>query len=188
MSTRIFLTGVSCVGKTTIGPELAAILGVAFVDLDEEIERFFKKPIARLQAETLTMASYRAKACQALRHVLARDHGHDCVLALPPSGLMDRYWSVVKKASATTVWLRDTPERILERLTFYDEQSRPIEKTLNEQERPLYLKEIKKDISYFRRSHQRAHVAVDIAGLGPRESAIKVKEAVESFLRSQRPP
>ena len=186
MTTGIFLVGVSCIGKTTIGAELATILGVAFVDLDQEIERFFGKPIARLQAETLTPSSYRAKACEALRHVLAQDHGHECVIALPPSGLMDRYWSVVKKANGTVVWLTDTPERILERLTFYDEDSRLIEKTLNDQEKLLYLKEIKKDISYFQRSHQRAHLSVDISGLGPHQSAVKVKEELELFLR--RPP
>lgn len=187
MSTRIFLVGVSCVGKTTIGAELAAILGVGFVDLDREIERFFGKPIARLQAETLTPYSYRVKACQALRDILAPNHSHDCVVALPPSGLMDGYWSVVKKANGTIVWLTDAPERILERLTFYDDESRPVEKTLDKQERPLYLKEIKKDISYFRRSYQRAHITVDIKGLGPREAAIKVKEAVESLSGSHRP-
>jgi shikimate kinase len=31
---RIFLTGVSCVGKTTIGAKLAGLLGIAFFDLD----------------------------------------------------------------------------------------------------------------------------------------------------------
>ena len=31
---RIFLTGVSCVGKSTIGERLAGLLGIAFFDLD----------------------------------------------------------------------------------------------------------------------------------------------------------
>jgi shikimate kinase len=46
---RIFLAGVSCVGKTTIGPKLAALLGYRFFDLDVEIERFYEMPIDRLQ-------------------------------------------------------------------------------------------------------------------------------------------
>jgi shikimate kinase len=37
---RVFLTGVSCVGKTTIGARLAQITDRAFFDLDVEIERF----------------------------------------------------------------------------------------------------------------------------------------------------
>jgi len=38
---RIFLTGVGCVGKTTVGRELSELLDVPFFDLDEEIEDFF---------------------------------------------------------------------------------------------------------------------------------------------------
>ena len=71
---------------------------------------------------------------------------------------------VVKKANGTVVWLTDTPERILERLTFYDKDSRLIDKTLNDQEKLLYLKEIKKDINYFRRSHRRAQIAGTLHG------------------------
>jgi len=39
---RMFLTGVSCVGKTTIGKKVAELLGIKFFDLDQEIERFFQ--------------------------------------------------------------------------------------------------------------------------------------------------
>jgi len=46
---RIFLTGIGCVGKTTIGSILSSRLGYRFFDLDEEIERFFGISIERLQ-------------------------------------------------------------------------------------------------------------------------------------------
>jgi len=39
---KIFLLGVSCVGKTTIGKRLAERLGYAFFDLDTEIEQFYR--------------------------------------------------------------------------------------------------------------------------------------------------
>jgi hypothetical protein len=94
---------------------------------------------------------------------------------------MLHYWNMVKRAKGTVVVLADTPERILDRIIFYDENSRPIEKTLNDREKRLYLNQIRQDISYFRRSYQKAHVTVDISGLGRRESAIKVKETLESF-------
>jgi hypothetical protein len=47
-----------------------------------------------------------------------------------------------------TVAVHDTPENILERITFYDIDSRRIDKHLTGEERILYLKEIKADISY----------------------------------------
>ncbi|MGD8649454.1 MAG: shikimate kinase [Desulfobacterales bacterium] len=46
---RIFLTGVACVGKTTIGKKIGELLGVRFFDLDNEIERFFDTSLERLQ-------------------------------------------------------------------------------------------------------------------------------------------
>ena len=38
---RVFLTGVGCVGKTTIGAKLADLHNCTFLELDQEIERFF---------------------------------------------------------------------------------------------------------------------------------------------------
>jgi len=36
---RVFLTGVGCVGKTTVGLRLAELIGLSFFDLDTEIEQ-----------------------------------------------------------------------------------------------------------------------------------------------------
>lgn len=48
---NIVLTGFMGTGKTTIGRLLAERLGRAFVDMDEQIEARFDKPIARIFAE-----------------------------------------------------------------------------------------------------------------------------------------
>jgi shikimate kinase len=85
---RIFLAGVSCVGKTTVGAHLAALRGVPFFDLDTEVEQFFQRPIARIQGECITMESYRRRASEVLAALLAQEHSLDGVIALPPSGLM----------------------------------------------------------------------------------------------------
>ena len=45
----------------------------------------------------------------------------------------------------------------------------------------LYLREIKKDITYFRTSYQRANLQVDISGLNVDQAARKVKEAIEEL-------
>ena len=73
-----------------------------------------------------------------------------------------------------TVAVHDTPENILERITFYDIDSRPIDKHLTVEERALQLKEIKADISYFKRSYERADLHVTITGLGPEASAAAI--------------
>jgi shikimate kinase len=149
---RVFLTGVSCIGKTTIGAKLAALLGYPFFDLDDEIERFFGISIERLQNKFLMMHSYREEASKALVHILTRADSEDSIIALPPSGLMGGFWRVVKKAKGTVIVLTDEPENILQRISFYDIDSRPIHKHLTEKEKRLYLREIKKDITYFRKT------------------------------------
>ena len=150
---RIFIGGVACVGKTTTGAKLADLLKWRFIDLDTEAEKFFGTSIERLQ------------------------ESRDCVIALSPRGLMGPCWRVIKKMKdAVIVVLNDTPENILNRITFYDIDSRRIKKVLSGEERRHYLREIKGDITYFRRSWQNANLIVDIAGCDANESARKVKE------------
>jgi len=106
---RIFLAGVSCVGKTTIGAQLAGLLQCRFFDLDIEIERFFGTSIERLRSRYLSPLDFRIAACQALKHVLSQEDSQSCVIALPPSGLLGGYWKVVNGArDAIIVVLRDT--------------------------------------------------------------------------------
>jgi shikimate kinase len=170
---------VSCVGKTTIGRTLAELLGVKFFDLDHEIETFFGMSIERLQAKFLTIHSYRKEAAKALVHLLSRPDSRDSVIALPPSGLMGGYLQVVKKSAGTTVALNDKPENILERIRFYDIDSKPIEKELTTDEKRLYRKEIKKDITFFCKTYERAHLQVDISDLNIKQAAGKVKDVLE---------
>jgi shikimate kinase len=183
---RIFITGVSCVGKTTVGSIVASRLGCRFFDLDKEIERFFGSSIERLQNRFLTVDSFRSEAAKALTNILARPESRDCVVALPPSGLMGGYLRVVKKAGGITVVLVDTPENILKRITFYDIESRPIDKRLTEKDKLFYLRDIKKDITYFRKSYDRGDLQVDVSGLSPEQATDRVIQSLENALCSQR--
>ena len=176
---RVFLTGVVCVGKTTVGAKLGGLLGCQFFDLDREIERFFGTSVERLRKRYLTPYSFRIEASKALKEIVSRgEDGQNCVIALPPSGLMDAYWRVVKSAKAAIVVLQDKPENILKRITFYDIDSRQIQKHLTEREKRLYLREIKGDMTYYGRTYKRATAAVDIAGLGPDDAAHRVRDAL----------
>jgi shikimate kinase len=96
---------------------------------------------------------------------------------------MDGCWKVVKGTrDAVAVVLRDTPENILKRITFYDIDSRRVEKDLTDHEKRLYLREIKRDIEYFERSFRRAHLSVDISGCCPDAASRKIRDALTSAL------
>jgi shikimate kinase len=181
---RILLTGVSCVGKTTIGRLLADRLGLPFFDLDEAVENHFGASIERLQARFLTGYGYRKEASVVLKHILTDNL--DCVIALAPSGLRDAYMRVIRKARCVTVVLEDTPDSILQRIVFYDIDSRLIDKTLSETDKALYRKEIAGDMAFFRKSYERADLQVHIGGLGAPESAERIAERLARVPRLMR--
>jgi shikimate kinase len=184
-SMRVFITGVSCVGKTSIGAILASRLGFRFYDLDVEIEGFFKTSIERLRNKFLTVESFRNEAIRVLMNILGNPESRNCVIALPPSGLMGCYFRALKKAGGTIAVLTDKPENILNRITFYDIDSHPLEKQLTQREKLLYLREIKKDITYYRKSYDRADLRVDISGMSAEAAAEKVQQSLKSFLSNE---
>ena len=134
---RVFLSGVGCVGKTTVGLRLAELMGLRFFDLDTEIERLFEMSIEQLHQKYWMPHDFRKEASKALSNILDKPESQQAVIALPPSGLMGGYLVVIKKTQGLKVALLDKPERILDRIVFYDVDSRPMDKRLTNEERPL---------------------------------------------------
>ena len=115
---QIFITGVGCVGKSTIGAIVAELLGIQFFDLDLEVEAFFKTSIERLQQRCFNMLEFREEAAKALADLLNRPESAESVIALSPAGLMGGYLKVLKKNNGIKVVITDKPENILERIRF----------------------------------------------------------------------
>jgi shikimate kinase len=178
---RVLLVGVGCVGKTTIGAILARRLGCPFFDLDAEIESHFGASIARLQGRFLTGYTYR-KECSVVLERIAVDNP-SCVIALAPSGLREAYLRIIRKVPCATIAIEDRPENVLQRITFYDIDSKLIDKPLGEEEKRLYLKEIKKDITFFRKLYERADLHADISGLDAEASAKLIEDLIKTSSR-----
>ena len=156
-----------------------------FFDLDDEIETYFQTPIERLQDRYPSIHAYHKEASKALIHLLYQAAARDGIIALPASGLMNPYWGIVQKANGIVIALEDTAENILKRITFFDKDSVPIMKVLTDQEKRLYLREIKLDTTYFKRSYKKAHLAVNIAGLDADLATVKVSEKLEAYLQTR---
>ena len=178
---KVFLAGIGCVGKTAVGVCLAQRLGCTFYDLDIEIEKHFGKPIERLRAEMPTPHRFRKQfASVVLANLIESAQNTPFVMALFPSGLMDNMWTILKTVDRVVVVLQDSPENILSRITFFDADSKPLVKTLSDNERQHHLREIKKDAAYFGRSFRRADMTVDINGLGIHATAAKVEQRLRN--------
>jgi len=77
---RLFLSGVSCVGKTTIGKQLAQEIGFKFFDLDYEVEIYYAQPIEFLQKDFFTMDAFRQKAAVVLEKIIDSNQDLCCRL------------------------------------------------------------------------------------------------------------
>ena len=161
---KIYIIGISCVGKTTIGGLLSDYLGFSFYDLDIEVQKYYQKPIEIIQNECFSMNGYRQKASVVLDKLFKSEN--DLVIAGTPSGLRDSYLQVYKKCKRKmdiiSINIIDKPENIIDRLTFYDVDSILLEKKLDEIEKKRYLKEIIKDFNYFKKSLSRADLQINI--------------------------
>ena len=159
----LYLVGISCVGKTTIGKMLAEKIGYSFFDLDKEIQNFYKKPIERIQDECGSMNEYRKKAAVVLDKLFSKKI--DAVISGTPSGLKFSYLKVYKQhknKELLSICLNDSFENILDRLTFYDKDSNPITLELDESKKKRYLKQIKDDYFYFKDSYDKADFQINI--------------------------
>ena len=56
---KIYLVGIGCVGKSSIGKLLAEELGFSFYDFDTEIEKYFGKPIEYIQEKHIFSYDFR---------------------------------------------------------------------------------------------------------------------------------
>jgi len=112
----IYFVGIGCVGKTTIGRMLATKIGYSFFDVDEEVERYYQKPIERIQDECYSMNGFREKASVVLDNILSNND--NTVISGTPSGLKFSFLQVFKrhqkKKEIISIHLKDTPENILE--------------------------------------------------------------------------
>ncbi len=160
----LYLVGISCVGKTTIGKMLAEKIHFPFFDLDIEIQNYYNKPIERIQDECFSMNGYREKASKVLDCLFAKNI--DSVISGTPSGLKFSYLQVYKKHKADkdlySIQINDSYENVLDRLKFYDKDSNPIIEKLDDSKKNRYLKVIKADYNFYRDSYNRADFKIDI--------------------------
>lgn len=170
---RIYLVGVTCVGKTTVGGLLAKRLGYEFVDFDEETKREFKVPLLELHNRYRTNKGYR----EATRPLLARiltEHPNNVVIAMPPGGLFREYKSVLDQdhPDVVTIWMKDCAENIFKRLIFTDDYDNLItEPVINDDNAWWYLKDVREDLLYYSKTHSKAAIHFDVAGKNAEQTA-----------------
>lgn len=171
---RLYFVGVPCVGKSTIGKLVADRLGYFFVDFDLEVERRTGSHIEALKAACVGYDPERVYRNR-VKHILVdllEKHPKDLVIAMPPGGLFGEYSRILQKhPDVVTIDLQDDPIHILNRLAFYDEETKPIEVHLDDLARANYSDDILRDIQYYRVPNRKARLHYHIHGLNASDAA-----------------
>ncbi len=123
----VALVGLRGAGKSTVGPKLAAALGVEFVELDQLVERkagLTLREVFELQGE----AFYRDLQRDVLRSLLSRSE--PAVVATGGSIVTDAEAFELLRRGAVTVWLKARPEDHMARVRAQGDE-RPMENRSN---------------------------------------------------------
>ena len=112
-SARIALIGLRGAGKSTLGGMLAQDLGVPFIEIGREIERFAGCSVAEIQG-LYGQNAYRRYERRALEEAI-RDH-QSAVFAAPGGLVSDAASFNLLLSHCTTVWLKALPEDHMNRV------------------------------------------------------------------------
>ena len=170
---NILIFGVSNVGKTTIGKKIAEKLQYEFVDIDDEIKKFYGY---RSISDFIRSNSYQFERDQKRGYMieLQIQQPGNRIIAVPPLYYTRYYTAYLKRAVSEVVRIEliDSPENIFERLVFTDDNDN--EYTDNEYKlshRDYYIEEIKENMKYFKAAFSKIENKVHIDGLNAEEAA-----------------
>ena len=166
---RIALVGLRGAGKTTLGAALAKELGVAFIELDHEIEREAGISLSEIFM-LYGQAGYRRIERRCLDTIL---EARDPVVLTVGGGIvseLDTYNLLL--LNCFTVWLRARPEEHMQRVMAQGDF------------RPMQGKEAMEDLRRILEAreplYRKADVTIDTAGETPEQSLARLRRAVEA--------
>ncbi|MCJ0763433.1 helix-turn-helix transcriptional regulator [Variovorax sp. CYS-02] len=178
---RIALIGLRGAGKTTLGAQLAAQRGLAFVELDREIER----EAGTSMNEILLLhgqAGYRRYERRALLRI-AEDHADGVVMTTGGSIVSERETFDLLQSRFYCVWLKASPEEHMSRVVAQGDM-RPFHTTRGEDGEIAQgamgeaLDDLRRILASREALYARADAVVDTAARTARQSLKDLERAV----------
>lgn len=144
---KILLFGVSNVGKTTTGGLLAKRLGFKFYDLDEEVKTCLGMTLEEF-VHTSNLRWRDQKRGSIIKKLVRLDE--DMVLAITPISYTDNFRTRITGDDILAIELYDTPENIISRLVFSDENDTIYtDDHYKNEHREYYLIDIQSDLDWY---------------------------------------
>jgi shikimate kinase len=185
----IYLVGVSCVGKSTLGKLLANAYNFKFIDFDYEVMDTYHLNIDAIKREfepPLSDREYRNFVSPILDHLLY-DESDNMVIAMPPSGLFPEYKNILDKhKDILTVELVDYVKSILNRLIYFDEDRKIWPIRISRQNRLYYENELKEDLKYYGQVNKSAMLKVHLSGKGIDDALAILDKQIKKWLMAHK--
>lgn len=151
----ILIFGVTNVGKTEVGKNLAEKLGYPFFDLDEEIKKTYQTTLEEFM-KTNPWPHERFIIKGKVLKKTVDENGQDMVIAVSPIYEARNFNYLLERENIIAVELQDTEEHIFERLVFSDENDNIYkDDAYKMQHREYYMKDIHEDIMYVKRTFKK---------------------------------
>lgn len=184
---NVVLTGVSASGKSTVGRQLAKLLGLGFVDLDELIEKSIGKTIGDIFSQDGEDAFREQERFMMLSLQALRSH----VVSVGGGALMSDESIRNARRIGPIVWIQSSPAEIARRLfkRISEIEKRPLFKDLLSEEshevrRDLIQARVQKMMDERRQWLERADVVMDGSFVTPEMAAHHLKDIlmIEGFV------
>ena len=144
---KICLFGVSNVGKTTVAKLLAERLDIKFVDLDEEVKNRLKMSLEEF-VNTENLRWRDQKRGSIIKKIIKMEE--DVVFAISPISYIENFKTSVISDDNLLIELYDTPENIVSRLIFSDENDEIYtDDNYKNANKDYYMKDIQADLDWY---------------------------------------
>lgn len=184
---RLYIVGVSCVGKSSLGKALAEKYNHAFYDFDYVVMHYYNDSMDNIKDACGFInpdREYRLKVRPLLKQLL-EENRENVVIAMPPGGLCTEYYKLLKQhQDVIKIELIDDAEAILKRSIFLDEENRLIENVITPNNRPLYLKSIKADIRYYKNINKKADLKVNLGQRNMKEALKYLDNKLKAYIQA----
>lgn len=177
---KILLFGITNVGKSTIGKFLSEKLNYEFDDLDEEIKRRYGKIDNFINKYPWTYERHKERG--KILSDIVNKYDDNVVIAVSSIFYVRCFSKLLEDENILAIELQDKLENILKRLVYADEDDNvfPLEIT-TEKERKYYLSEIKKDITFFKRTYAKITNKFDMNGEEPETVTERLAKYIEDI-------
>ena len=177
---KILLFGITNVGKSTIGKLLSEKLNYEFDDLDEEIKRRYGKIDTFINKYPWDYDRHKVKG--KILSDIVNKYEDNVVIAVSSIFYVRCFSKLLEDENILAIELQDKPGNILKRLVYADGDDNvfPLEIT-TEKERKYYLSEIKKDITFFKRTYAKITNKFAMNGEDPETVTERLAKYIEDI-------